>query len=742
MNEPDPAVATLDAGSASSESGLAQVRDLYKAGRVDDALASASGALAIHADAFELWNLYGLILRTQARWPEASQAFERAFLLKPDYLEAAVNGAELWLHRNEPTRAVALLARLAPGVAEHPAALATLGRAKANAGDTVAGRSDLMRAVELDPGQASAWQALALLDRQADGPGAAVPWLEQGLAASPENGGLAQALTISLLESGQRKHAREVLEEMLGRFPRASWVHIYLSDVLADGDPAKAETHLRQALTLEPRSVGVLLALAQRLNRKVGNEGAHLDEALGLVKQALSQPGLNAGQAKVAYEIAARAVDFDALAKFGDPLALSRIWGTQGQYAGLLNIIPRVHTPEDRQALLASHTAAGKVLVAKAAESPLTRGRFRPTADKIRVGLLSSDLRGHPVGYFAEPLFAHLPRDRFELYGYGFDMTAPDEWKATFIERATLFRHFDEYTARDAANIIALDSLDVLLDLGGPTGLKLLDVLAFRPAPLQASWLGYPHSTGLGTIDALICDPLLVPPDRALLAEQALVLPRSWIALSERVYADAPTINPATPEDRCGFLTFGSANNPYKYNPETLRAWASVVAATPGSHFAFLRPEAGSTAFRTHVLNHFERWGVDASRVEFHPVRGSHLDLYNDIDISLDTFPLTGGTTTIEAMWMGVPVITLRGEALYERLSHAIVTHAGRGELSVNTLDEFHATALALASDRQWRSAFRKTIRAEIRASPLGDAEGFARDMYAALGAWVTTGAP
>jgi protein O-GlcNAc transferase len=174
-------------------------------------------------------------------------------------------------------------------------------------------------------------------------------------------------------------------------------------------------------------------------------------------------------------------------------------------------------------------------------------------------------------------------------------------------------------------------------------------------------------------------------------------------------------------------------NNPYKYRPETLAGWAEVLRQTEGSRFLFVRPEGGTPAFRENLWRAFEAGGVARDRVEFVAVRGTHLRHYNAIDIALDTFPQTGGTTTCECLWMGVPVVTLVGEAFFERLSHSNLANAGLGELSAFSREEYVAKAVALAADRPRRRDLRAGLRAQIRQQPLGRVDLFVDDLQRAI---------
>ena len=208
------------------------------------------------------------------------------------------------------------------------------------------------------------------------------------------------------------------------------------------------------------------------------------------------------------------------------------------------------------------------------------------------------------------------------------------------------------------------------------------------------------------------------------------MMPHSWIALGRMIFSDAQVIMPGLPEDRAGALTFGTANNPHKYNREMLEVWSQVLRETPGSRFMFIRPEGGSATFRRNLLAEFGRHGIAPERIVFSTIRGAHMPFYNEVDISLDTFPLTGGTTTTESLWMGVPVVSLIGEAFFERLSSSILANCGLKDLATEDKGEFVRLAVALAGDRARRLLLRETLRERIRSGPLGQTEQFAKDFY------------
>jgi hypothetical protein len=649
-----------------AEAALAHGRALAADRRYAEGAVFTAQAVAAHPLSADLWNLHGVMLRMTGRPREALVALDRALALKPDHHGGRWNRANVVL--------------------------------------------DLARAVD-SPDDRSAAEAV----------------IDEGLAVDPESPSLLEVKASLLLEIGDRRRAQAFLASLLARGCDFAWMHRGLGGLLADRDPARAEAHLLRARALEPDGLVTLLALLQLRSRATGaNEGASLDEAHALAVEAAARGGYD----RVVRDAFSRVCDFEGLEKLGPFRDLGRRWAQAGQHTALMRHIACVRDDADRLELLEQHRIWGRLAVAAAERRPIRRPPPRPPGCRIRLGLLSSDLRRHPVGYFVEPLFEHLDPTRFELFCYGFDPEPSDALQTAFARRAAAFRKMPDVSAREAAQAIADDDLDVLIELGGSTQMNRLEVMAWRPAPLAASWLGYPHSAGLSTIDGLICDPRNAPTRPDLLDEAPWVMPHSWISLGPTVFDDQHAIDPLPPEARTGSLTFGTANNPYKYTREALAAWAGIVAAVPGSRFAFLRPEGGSKVFREHVAAEFAKAGVGADRLDFLPVRGSHMPHYNAIDVTLDTFPLTGGTTTVEALWMGAPVVSLRGPAFYERLSASILGAVGLDDLVADDLESYRRAAIALAADGPRRAALRQELRGRMRGGALGDAAGFARDFY------------
>ncbi|MBN8531659.1 MAG: hypothetical protein J0L97_07370, partial [Alphaproteobacteria bacterium] len=412
-----------------------------------------------------------------------------------------------------------------------------------------------------------------------------------------------------------------------------------------------------------------------------------------------------------------------------DPDALMSHWVQKLDAGSLHNQLGRVKTPEDRDRLVHYHRLWGQKIEALAKKHTIKRSKRKALGQKIKVGFMSSDLREHPVAYFALPLFEMFDPSKFDLYVYSFNPKPADKVAQFIATKVAAYRNYLNMSDAEVAQKIADDDLDILFELGGTTLMNRLEVMAYKAAPVQVSWLGYPHSAGLSTIDYILVDRYIKPPRHELLIEKPFELPDSWVTLHPMGFREVE-INPTIPELRKGYITFGTANNPYKYTPELLETWAKVLARVPNSHFLFVRPEGGTKIFRENITAEFAKQGISADRIDFAAVRGKHLPHYNDIDIALECFPHTGGTTTCETMWMGVPPVCLTGEAFFERLSTSNASNAGLGDLCAKTPEEYIDIAVKLAADQPRRIQLRTGLRDQIRKSPLGDARKFVNDFY------------
>ncbi len=683
---------------------------------------------------FSIWNIRGVALRRLTRYDEAIKALDQAQRLDPKSIAPAINKGNIYNDQSNGPAAEAIwtrLVRMDPRNAEYQRGLA---RALISQKKWDQAITRCRQAVNLKKDYVDAWLDWSSSELNRLDVAAALEVAEKSVAAVPGDPRLLEAKSLILARTGNHAAADEFLVSLLPQHGHQAWLQNAIGTTVADRDRRRANEHLQRAVELEPNNLDYRVNLIESLERsRHGDEGANIEAAFKLLEETLDLKlgKYTAKHTKVLNEVCIRVCAFDRLNEVGTFHDLGRSWAETGRHTALLKHLARVETPQDRYELMAQHKLWGDLCQEGVDRSPVRRPKgSRSAGGKIRIGLMSSDLRAHPVGYFAFPLFEAIDRDRFEVFVYSYYTGQEDAVQKYFATQATAYRWWPDISAHDAAQKIADDDLDMLIELGGSTHMNKLEVMAWRPARLQASWLGYPHSAGLSRIDHIVLDPNLVPEDPALLLEKPMLMPKTWLSLGRRAFTDAHRIAEGLPQDRAGCISYGTANNPHKYSESVLRTWARVVRETPGSRFIFVRPEGGTASFRANVERYFGLEGVTPDRIVFRAVRGAHMPHYNEIDITLDPFPLTGGTTTCEALWMGVPVINLRGAALFERLSGSILTNVGLATHITTDLDAYVAAAVALADDHAQRRDLRHTLRDRLKASPLGQNEQFARDFY------------
>lgn len=519
--------------------------------------------------------------------------------------------------------------------------------------------------------------------------------------------------------AGRRAQARTTLDAALAIAPHNAMLLARLAGLRhLEGDPAAAEQLARRALSANPgEAMAATLLVDALVQRAACSEAIAVGEACLArtptaphVRRALSAAYLFAGRAHDACTSAKRATD-----ELGaNPSAIASLL-----LAALYD--ERLAAPQ----LAALHHIQGARLPpepanARLAPRPPLAGRA------LRVGILSADLNLHPVGQLAEPLLRELDRTRFEIFVYA-RLAHADA--LTHRLKALPFAWRDCATMSDAEVHAAMqaDRIDVLLDLSGWTAGGRPRLVAARAAPVQIGWLGYPFGTGLKTLDYLIGDSHVLPAGcEPLYGERLLRLPGCF--LCPQPLAEAPPVAPS-PALLRGAVTFGSLNHLAKLSERTVALWCDLLKHVPDSRLMLCAHGLGDAGTRQYTQQRFAAHGVDAKRVALLPPRESlaeFLGYYDSIDIGLDPLPFNGGATTLQALWQGVPTVTLPGRTLASRMGGSIAHAAG--------LDEFvardHADYVAIA--RRWSAhvpelaRLRESLRGRLASSALYDAARFA----------------
>lgn len=428
--------------------------------------------------------------------------------------------------------------------------------------------------------------------------------------------------------------------------------------------------------------------------------------------------------------------DYDGLAEMGDIWKIVEKAEASSVIAALLQLLVYCEDEESTRRLAGHIRRYGSKIEAEAAAKPLAPLSGKKTNPKLRIGFLSSDLRFHSVGRFVLPLVEKYDRERFEIFCYCPIRLENDATQYQFKARTDKFTFVNNLTFRQVAETIRNDEVDILFELNGFTQGTQIPAVTYRPAPIQIAWLGYPFTTGMQAMDYILVDRYCKPTGDGVLVEKPLVMEGSWICFGEGLSFDPVEIAPVPPVDHYGVVTFGSLNNTYKYTARMIAVWSEVMKRVPRSRFLVVRKECGSVIMCRNIAKAFEANGISTDRIYFMDNRDSglsHLAYYNEIDICLDTAPLTGGTTTTESLLMGVPVVTLVGPAMHQRLSYAILKHAGLDECCADTPQEFVDRAVALAENVARLRELRTGLRATVQASPLAQPELFVENFQAAM---------
>jgi protein O-GlcNAc transferase len=373
-------------------------------------------------------------------------------------------------------------------------------------------------------------------------------------------------------------------------------------------------------------------------------------------------------------------------------------------------------------------------------ELAVTAGPVPPFANsrnpdrKLRVAYLSGDFRHHSVGYFIGPLLAQHDPAAIEVFGYS-ETRKLDPMTESLRQLCPMWRETFELSDAALRAQLRADCIDIAIDLAGHTAYNRLRALAIKAAPVTATWLGYPATTGLSTIDWRITDALADPPGaERFYTEKLLRLPNGFLCY-DVARSDVPEVSPL-PARSIGQVTFGSFNNRQKLSSPTIKAWAAILAALPQSRLLLKAPAFIDPEVQHGVLDLFAAHGTGAGQIAFRgfaPTPSSHLATYAALDIALDPFPYNGTTTSCEAMWMGVPIVTLIGDAHHGRVGFDLLSRVGLSELAAPHPEAYVATAIALAQDLPRLRHIRGTLREQLRASAVCDARGFARSFEGAL---------
>jgi len=662
----------------------------HQAGRLADAEAIYRRVLAQVPDHADALHLLGVVACQVGRLDAAIDLIGRAVRLNPAIAEYHSNLGESYRRSGQLEQAIVHLRHATAIKSDHVEALNSLGLALKEAGRPAEAIAACRRATALDPDHAGAHNSLGNALSAAGRHDAAIAAYRRAIALQPDDGEAQSNLGVTLSEAGRWDEAIAAYRRAIALRPDLAGAHGNLGVALyKTGRREEAIAALGRALELKPDHVEAMTNLGN-----IFKDEGRLDEALALYRRAVAVKP-----------------DF-------------------APAASNLLLTLHYHPDHDAQSILAEHRQWARQNAEPLAAQVQPHPNDRNPDRKLRVGFVSPDLSGHPVGRLLRPLFAQRDRRLAEFLAYS-DVRATDavtlELKAMVDGWLSIVGMSDSQVADQIRN----DRIDILVDLALHTANNRMLVFARKPAPVQVTMLGLPATTGLTTIDYRITDPYLDPPGMgdADYTEQSIRLPHCfWCYQPDR---DSPPVG-ELPARKNGVVTFGCLNQFAKVNRATLNIWINTLRSLSGSRLLLHAP-SGSHQGAIRAL--FQDAGIAPHRIAFVPKVPflEYLELYRHLDLCLDPFPYNGGTTTMDALWMGVPVITLAGRTAVGRGGVSILSNVGLPELIAATPEQYVDWAGQWASDLPRLAALREGLRQQMQRSALMDGKQFAADVEAAF---------
>ena len=672
---------------------------LMQLGRFEEAIARFGVALQINPGHANTHNNLGIALTTHGRLEEGVLSFRRALQCNPSHIPAHYNLGNALMTLGQPLDALASYQCVLQLKPDHANAHAKMGDTLKGLGRREDAVASYLMALQFNPAAVDVCNNLGntLLDLRCAEDAVAI--YHRALEINPEDADAHANLGVGLRQLGLLDEAVASYQRALELRPHYAEAHNNLGNALQElGRFDDAVVSYRRAIGIKPDYAEVHNNLGNAL-KLLGR----LEDAVASYRQALQiNPDLAYAQSNLIF-----AHNYLADLPAG--------------------------------ALLSQALRYGEWVARRA--SPFHHWSNLPDPSRcLRVGLVSGDLRNHVVSYFLEGVIAVLAKEaseRIEWVAYsnhsGFDAVS-ERIKASCHGWCVVAGLPDA----ELAGRIREDRIDILIDLSGHTAYNRLPVFARKPAPVQVSWLGYFATTGVAQMDYLVADPWTLPPsEEAHFSEKIWRLPETRLCFTP---PDVVVSVSALPALATGQVTFGCFNNLTKMNDAVVALWAQILGAVAGSRLFLKAKQLSEPSVRQSVLDRFAAHEIQKERLilEGESSRQAYFEAHHRVDIVLDPFPFTGGTTTAESLWMGVPVLTLAGAHFVSRQGVGLLTNAGLPDWIALDVDDYLARAVRYANDLERLAQLRSGLRQQVLNSPIFDARRFAKHFEGALrGMWI-----
>jgi len=732
---------------------------LQQTGSHELALLHLQRAVGLDGESFDAHYMLGGALERDGDLSRAAEELEVAVKLRPDFAAAYADLARVQAAKGDTAKAKMTVQA---GLAMHDTYVPLhlyLGNVHMELGEFVEAERQYLRALSLTPtdvdAHVSVGRALHAQGRHDD----ALKSLQHALKESPDSGQILAQLAVTLEALGRLHDAVDAVQRAVALRPDDAHALNFLGALrIEQGLPDDAVVLIRRAIELSPKSLGAYCNLGHALYQSGDFVGAVKAYREGLEVGSLAEIHDNLGNALLKLAVVDEAIEHYQRAIALQPnnlntrcnmaAALVQAGDTRGAINGYREVLRKdpghlaAHSNLLNNLSVDSRCTPQEYLdeawrfndqITSMTLDSIEPIRIEPRA-YLRVGLVSADLRSHPVGFFIEGILVALKDAELDLFAYP---TIPIEDDLTKRIKP-LFKGWKPLVGlsdETATRAIRSDGVDILIDLSGHTADNRLSLFAWRPAPVQVTWLGYFASTGVSAIDYILADPHCVPAGQEQqFTEKVWRLPETRLCFTPPAPDAAPEVAPL-PALRNGYVTFGCFQRLSKITDEVIALWARVFRAIPNARLRLQSIQTGRPIYAEQILKRLMAVGLDRDRITIvgPAQRAQYLSSFSEVDIVLDTFPYTGGTTTCEALWMGAPTLTLNGNSMISRQGVAMMTCAGLPEWVAADPDDFVDKARTFASNVPALAELRSNLRARLPETPLFDPQRFAGHLKRAL---------
>ena len=688
---------------------------------------------------------------------EAANAYLRALAIHPNHAEALNNLGNVYYVQGKMDESLSCYKRAIKLNEDNPDVCNNLGSTLRKLGRLDEAVSILRKALELNPDHARALNNLGMVLKEQNRPAEAIDYYRKSLEIHPE-ADTYNNLVLALKEDGSLDEAVSACRKALEIYPENFRTYFILGALLkGHGKPEEAVSCYQNALSIDPdhaetySNLGDALSGQGKTNEAIicfqkalrlkpddfktynnlGNtlrKQGKLSMAVEAYKKALEiEPGYATACNNIAGAVLKQGKVAEAIKGYQEAVAIEPDYAIA--HSNLL-LTYNYQNHKDPEWLFSQHRNWAKTYALSEGDNPIFNPGIGPADRKIRIGYCSPDFRTHSVAYFLEAIIKTHDRSGFEIFCYS-DVICPNEVTRAFARSVDCFTNIAGIDNITVADQIRRDKIDILVDLAGHTAGYRISLFSIKSAPIQVTYLGYPNTTGFTSMDYRLTDARADPPGLTdhLYTEKLVRLPHTFLCYTPP--EKSPEIEITANRDSSQII-FGSFNNRAKITPEVVRAWAKILTQISDARIVLKSGAFADPETRKILIDLFIENGVEHGRIELvsHiPSMFDHLQLYNRIDIGLDTFPYNGTTTTCEALWMGVPVITLAGKTHRSRVGTSLLSNVGLEDLIAETVEEYVEKGVSLANNVKKRKSIHRDLRSRMARSFLMDSARFTRSL-------------